>query len=91
MGKILIIKDADFSINSLDKDNIGQGENLNDRIEWLGILGGQSNDMFVGADTIGEPIGTSFIYTVSGLSYERSVGILDVSEYVGRQLSMTFG
>ena len=92
MGKILIIKGADFSANSFDKDNLGQEENLNEKIAWRGILGGSEFDATVFATmSVGSPIGSNLIELSSSLSYERSVGILDVSEYVGRRISMTFG
>lgn len=92
MGKVLVIKGTDFSANSICKIQIDGGVvELNDKIEWIGILGGDGLDAYVAASgENGSTIGSNFILKDS-LSYNRSVGVVDVSEYVGRNISLNFG
>lgn len=92
MGKVLVIKGADFSANAVGKGQIDGGEvMLNDKIEWIGILAGESMDAYVAASGVdGSTIGDNFIVKDS-LSNNRSVGVVDVSEYIGRNISLNIG
>ena len=92
MGKILILKETNFQNNALDIDNMGGQQDLTSQVIWIGILGGSTTDYFVGAEAaVGNAVGDKFIASGTGLSYERSAGVLDVSDYIGRTIRLTIG